>query len=450
MDGSSTSGRLIARRRILATTLVVFEDAGWWRLYPLTLLRPAFEVRVGVTTLGRRLMAQLAARRVTRPALVCRDYLRGVVSRSFPGTPVNEVPAGDDLLFLNGAALFFKGELERLLRQLGEAPALASGGRLVAARLNAAEGRRLLVTLARSLEAPPPGGPLLPRGLKTVPAREAVRFVDRPWDLVGFNEATLIDDFTITRKGREPSLPAVAVGAHLVKKPRILSRPGSRVMTGAVLDASGGPIILGEGVRVLPNAVILGPAYIGPGSVIKAGAKIYGPTSIGAVCKVGGEVEGSILHACCNKQHEGFLGHSYLGEWTNIGAGTDTSDLKNNYGTVRLWTEEGVVDSGQRFAGLFMGDHSKCGIGTMFNTGTLVGVSANVFGAGYPPKHIPSFTWGGATGLSEYALDKALATAAVVMGRRNRPFEAVDEALLTHVFGLTERHRRMPAGSEAS
>lgn len=382
----------------------------------------------------------MAARRVTKTALVCREYLKPTLFRSFSGIPVNEVPGDGDLLFMNGAVLLFKGELERLLKQLAEPGLLEQGGRIVGGRLNPADGRRFLARLAETLEGDGTAAPL--KGFKVVTATEPVRFIDRPWDLVNANEATLIDDFTITKRGREPSLPAVTPGAHLVRKTRILSRPGARVMAGAVLDASSGPIILGEGARIMPNAVILGPVYIGPNTLIKAGSKIYGGTSIGASCKVGGEVEESILHAFANKQHEGFLGHSYLGEWTNIGAGTDTSDLKNNYGSVRVWTEDaGLFDTGQRFIGLLMGDHSKCGIGTTFNTGTVVGVSANVFGAGYPPKHIPSFTWGGAAGLTEYGLDKALATAAVVMSRRNRSLETVDEALLRIVQKMTAAHR---------
>jgi UDP-N-acetylglucosamine diphosphorylase/glucosamine-1-phosphate N-acetyltransferase len=386
----------------------------------------------------------MAARKVGRPAFVCRSYVAPLVERAWPGHLVNRVSATDDLLFLNGAALFFKGELERFLRQLGDHPVLESGGRLVAARVRGDEARKLLSALSAALE----GGasPVWPRGLKPRPVTEAVRFMSRPWDLVGANEATLIDDFALTRPGKEAQLPTVSAGAHLVKKTRILSRSGARLMTGAVLDASTGPIILGEGVRILHNAVVLGPAYIGPNSVIKVGAKIYGGTSIGPVCKVGGEVEGSILHGYANKQHEGFLGHSYLGEWTNIGAGSDTSDLKNNYGTVRVTTPEGDIDTGQRFVGLCLGDHSKCGIGTMFNTGTIVGVMSNVYGAGYTPKHIPSFSWGGPLGLEEYDLEKALQVAAVVTARRNRVFEPIDEALYRRVFAMTAAHRAGAGG----
>ena len=345
---------------------MLFEDAGWWRHYPLALTRPVFELRVGVTSLGRRLLAQMAARKYTRASLLCREYLAAVTRRAFPTLAVNEMPLDGDLLFLNGATLFFKGELERLLKQLETTPVLHSGGRLVAARLPAAEGKRLLKWLSLGLETVG-GVPGCPRELRGQPTKEPVRFMDRPWDLIHQNEPTLMDDFSITSsgfsragagaraggamRGAAPTLPALSPGAHLVKKNRILARPGARVMTGAVLDASSGPIILGENARIMPNAVVMGPAYIGPNSVIKIGAKIYGGTSIGPVCKVGGEVEGSILQGYSNKQHEGFLGHSYLGEWTNLGAGTDTSDLKNNYGTVRVGRRRGSSTRGSASSG---------------------------------------------------------------------------------------------------
>ncbi|MFQ5631881.1 MAG: glucose-1-phosphate thymidylyltransferase, partial [bacterium] len=167
---------------------------------------------------------------------------------------------------------------------------------------------------------------------------------------------------------------------------------------------------------------------------IKIGAKIYGGTTIGAVCKVGGEVEGSILHGYANKQHEGFLGHAYLGEWTNLGADTNNSDLKNNYKSVRVNVNGEIVDSGSTFVGLFMGDHSKSGINTMFNTGTVVGVSCNVFGSGYPKKYIPSFTWGGVDADEKYDLEKALETARAVMSRRNKQMTPAQEALLRRIY----------------
>jgi UDP-N-acetylglucosamine diphosphorylase/glucosamine-1-phosphate N-acetyltransferase len=213
------------------------------------------------------------------------------------------------------------------------------------------------------------------------------------------------------------------------------------VKPGVVLDAEGGPIYIGKKAKVFPNAVIEGPAFIGDGSMIKIGAKIYENTSIGEVCKVGGEVEGSIIHSYSNKQHDGFLGHAYLGMWVNLGADTNNSDLKNNYGSVRVMINGEEVNSGSMFVGLTMGDHSKAGINTMFNTGTVVGVSSNVFGAGFPPKYIPSFAWGGAEGIETYDIARALEVAQRVMGRRKMQLSGAEEKVLREVFALTARER---------
>jgi UDP-N-acetylglucosamine diphosphorylase/glucosamine-1-phosphate N-acetyltransferase len=216
---------------------------------------------------------------------------------------------------------------------------------------------------------------------------------------------------------------------------------GAKIKPGVVLDAEDGPIFIDEGATIMANASLQGPLYVGRNSTIKMGAKIYEGTSIGPVCKVGGEVEESIFHAYSNKQHDGFLGHSYLGEWVNLGADTNNSDLKNNYGTVRVRIDGKTIDSGLLFVGLFMGDHAKSGINTMFNTGTVVGVMSNVFGADYPDKFIPSFTWGGAASGETYACDKALEVARRVMARRNRELTKAQESVLRHVFELTAPER---------
>ncbi|OPX32048.1 hypothetical protein B1H10_08075 [candidate division KSB1 bacterium 4484_188] len=197
---------------------------------------------------------------------------------------------------------------------------------------------------------------------------------------------------------------------------------GARVMPGVVLNAESGPIYIDQGAVVMPNAVLEGPLYLGKKSRIKIGAKIYQDTTIGPVCKVGGEVEGSIIHSYSNKQHDGFLGHSYLAEWVNIGADTNNSDLKNTYGEITVFLNGSPVKTGKRFVGLIMGDHSKTGINTMLNTGTIVGVNCNVYGAGFPPKFIPSFSMGGSSGFREYNFEKALEVAEIVMSRRQVKF----------------------------
>ena len=208
-----------------------------------------------------------------------------------------------------------------------------------------------------------------------------------------------------------------------------------------VLDATNGPILIDRDAVVMPHTAIEGPTYIGPGSKIKMGTKIYEGTSIGPVCKIGGEVDNSIVLGYSNKQHDGFLGHAYIGEWINLGAGTSNSDLKNNYSSVKVYLHGEEIDTGHIFIGLMMGDHSKTAINTTLNTGTVVGVSANLFGEGFPPKYVPSFAWGGAKGLTEYKLDKAIATARKVMARRDKELTTSYERMLRHIFDLTRTER---------
>ena len=207
-------------------------------------------------------------------------------------------------------------------------------------------------------------------------------------------------------------------------------------MAHSVLDATEGPVYISKGVKIYPHTYVRGPVYIGEDSII-LGGKIRGGTSIGPKCKVHGEIAETIIHGYSNKAHDGFIGHSYICEWVNVGAGTITSDLKNTYGHVKVWIEGEMVDSGQMFIGSFIGDHSKIGIGTRLNTGTVIGVASNVFGNGFPPKYVPSFSWGGSESLSENKLDKVIQTAKIVMSRRDIEMAETDEMLLRKIFEMT-------------
>jgi len=214
-------------------------------------------------------------------------------------------------------------------------------------------------------------------------------------------------------------------------------------MPGVVIDAESGPVWIDDHAQIMPQAVLEGPLAVGANSIIKVGAKIYENTTIGPVCKVGGEVEESIFQSYSNKQHDGFLGHSYLGSWINLGADTNNSNLKNNYAEVQIWNypQERLISTGRQFCGLIMGDHSKCGINTMFNTGTVIGVSANIFGSNFPRNFIPSFSWGGASGFITYALDKASETADLVMNRKNEDYTDEDRKIMKHIFEITSKYR---------
>lgn len=410
--------------------VIVFEDAGWRRLYPLTLSRPTFDLRVGVTTLARRLVAQLAHRDLKRVDFLCRSQLRPLVEREYTGHSVNH-DADGDVLFLNGRILTLGESLEDLVLLLEKAAAVQHHGELVGARLTgdaaAAFARELLEAVEVGEPAP------FPPDHTVAPAPEGVRMARHLWDLVAWNAATLEDDYDWIHRAHSQTSPEQSPGAQILHRDHILSREGVKVEAGAILDAAGGPIFLGEGVHVQHNAVVLGPAYIGPRSVIRVGAKIEGPVSIGPMCKVGGEVEATLVQGYTNKQHDGFLGHAYLGAWVNLGAGTNNSDLKNNYQTVKVWSPDGVVDTEQKFVGAFIGDHTKTAIGTVLNTGTVLGFSCNVFGSGFPPRHMPSFSWGGAGDVVPYELDKAIAVARAVMQRRDVVMEPADEVLFRSI-----------------
>ncbi len=211
----------------------------------------------------------------------------------------------------------------------------------------------------------------------------------------------------------------------------------------SILDADDGPIYIGNGVTLLPGTVVRGPAAILNDSVISIGSKIRANTTIGPFCKVGGEVNQVVFQGYSNKSHDGFLGSSVIGEWCNFGAGTNNSNLKNNYSGVKLWDYEAgkFSETGIQYCGLIMGDYSKCGISTMFNTGTVVGICANIYGNGYMPKFIPSFSWGGNEGFVDYQIDKAIETLKTVMDRRGKKFNKKDKLVLQHIFDFTAKYR---------
>ncbi|MEJ2006366.1 MAG: glucose-1-phosphate thymidylyltransferase, partial [Cyclobacteriaceae bacterium] len=218
--------------------------------------------------------------------------------------------------------------------------------------------------------------------------------------------------------------------------------PGARVQA-SIIDATNGPVYLGRNSFVSANSVIRGAFALGNESVVNMGAKLRGDTSVGPGCKVGGEISNSVFLANCNKSHDGYLGNSVIGEWCNLGADTNSSNLKNNYANVKVWSyvKKGFTDTGLQFCGLTMGDHSKCGINTMFNTGTVVGVSANIFGSGFPRTFIPSFSWGGASGMVTHQLKKAIETADLVMERRKEKLTDADLEIFDQIFERSAEFR---------
>ena len=265
--------------------------------------------------------------------------------------------------------------------------------------------------------------------------------IENTWDIFEKNHQAIQRDYDVLTQGRtSEAIPQTTIAFN---PKHIFIEKGAKVMC-ASLNAKDGPIYIGKESVLMEGATIQGPFALCEHSSVKMGAKIYGGTTIGPHCKVGGEVANSVMMGFSNKGHDGYMGNSVLGHWCNLGADTNTSNLKNNYAQVRLWDydTERFAKTGTQFCGLMMGDHSKCGINTMFNTGTVVGVSANIFGAGYPRNFIPSFTWGGSSGMETYNTTKAFEVAAVVMARRGLEFDTQEEAILNEVFEISKQWRR--------
>ena len=264
--------------------------------------------------------------------------------------------------------------------------------------------------------------------------------IKNTWDIFSLNDQAISDDFELITAGRKSE--PIPEGVQCINEKNIFIEEGATILF-SILNANEGPIYIGKDSLVMEGSLIRGPFSLGDKSVVKMGSKIYGATTVGPFCTVGGEVKNSVLMAYSNKGHEGYLGNSVIGEWCNLGADTNNSNLKNNYAEVRLWSyeKEGFAKTGLQFCGLIMGDHSKCAINTMFNTGTVVGVSANIYGNNFPRNFIPSFSWGGALGYTTYQVNKAEQTASLVLKRKGLELNEMDQRIFQHVFEETKKYR---------
>ena len=264
--------------------------------------------------------------------------------------------------------------------------------------------------------------------------------IKNTWDIFSLNDLAIQLDFDLLTKDRK-SQP-IPSDVHVINKEQIFIEEGASIIYSS-LNASNGPIYIGKDAKVLEGSLIRGPFAMCENAVVKMGSKIYGATTLGPYSKVAGEINNAVLFGYSNKGHEGYLGNAVLGEWCNIGADSNNSNLKNNYAEVKIWSYETdrFAKTGLQFCGLIMGDHSKCGINTMFNTGTVVGVSANIFGSGFPRNFIPSFSWGGASGFTTYQTRKVFEVAEVVMKRKDLIFDEKDKKILEHVFEDSSKYR---------
>ncbi len=400
-------------------TLCPFEDAHVGHLAPLALTRAAYDLRVGAWTLAERAAHTFAPDRL---ALHTRAALAGVAAQEHPEAG----PVEGGTLFVNGRWLVRPGEVTAAVdaaRQRAEARAFVQGDTL----------------LALWHPSPPPEwmaaeafGVEQAEGVPTETV-EGETLMAHLWDLVADLGPRITGDLE-SMSGLGEHAGTVEDGAVLAEPGQIHVAPGAVVRAGAVVSAASGPVWIAEGAEVGENAVVKGPVWLGPGAAVKPAGRVD-ESAIGERSKVGGEVHGSVVHSFSSKGHDGYLGNSYLGRWCNLGADTNTSNLKNDYGEVTVWdaVAQDFLPSGRQFAGLFMGDHSKCSINTMFNTGTVVGVFCNLFGSGFPPRHVPSFAWGGADGLAPYRTDKAFRVAQAVMARRDRALSDAERQRLAEI-----------------
>jgi len=394
--------------------LILFDDEVRDHLLPLTYTRPVCELRVGILTIREKWERWMGG----EIAFVTQDYL----AEKYP------IDYGAENIVINGSVLPSE-QLCTLLKQMEFNEAFLRGDELIAAKLDEAQFERL-VNDEEIKEL---------RGFDL----EDTQYLklDRLWDIFQLNDQALELDFQLLTQGRT-SQPLSSTNTVIGPSEKVFLEEGAEVEC-AMLNTARGPIYLGANAQIMEGSTVRGGLAMGPHSVLKMGAKIYGATTLGPHCKLGGEVNNSVLQGYSNKGHDGYLGNSVIGEWCNLGADTNASNLRNNYGEIKAWSyvDEDFRKTGRQFAGLFMGDHSKSGINTMFNTGTVVGVSANVFGSGFPPKFIPSFSWGGAGKLETFLAEKAFEAAEYMMSRRKVAFDLQERLIMLRIFEESARYR---------
>lgn len=387
---------------------ILFDGPYRNNLLPFTFTRPVADIRIGILTIREKWEAHLGYTTTT----ITEDYL----SDKFPMVEMEEN-------ILINASFLPNVELVEMVKNLEVNQAIFKGEEVIAFYTKEAQDD---IDFSK---------------LEALEFEDDILKIEHTWDIFSKNGEALQDDFDLLTKGRR-SQPIPATNNVLNPENIFIEEGASLNFT--TLNASTGPIYIGKNAEIMEGSIIRGPFALCEGSTVKLAAKIYGPTTVGPYSKVGGEVSNSVIFGYSNKGHDGFLGNSVLGEWCNLGADTNNSNLKNNYAEVRLWDYNtgGFARTGLQFCGLMMGDHSKCGINTMFNTGTVVGVSANIFGSGFPRNFVPSFSWGGSAGFTEYLTSKAFEVAKVVMSRRSMEFSEQDAAILSYVFEETKKYRR--------
>ncbi|MBU1012428.1 MAG: GlmU family protein [Bacteroidetes bacterium] len=391
---------------------ILYDTSKRINLLPLTFLRPTADIRIGILTIREKWEKYLDA----KTSSLTEDYL----SKKFP------LVIGHENILINGSVCPSKKLLEKI-STLKLKEAIVYNGEVIAFMSETVKEH----TLFKDLD-----------DYQRVDFTDPLIVLENSWDIFVRNGEALIQDFHLLKLGKHTN--EIRNCTYIGSGENIYIHP-SATINYAILNATNGPIYIDEGAEIMEGAMIRGPFYLGKHSQVKMGAKIYGPTTIGPYCKVGGELNNVVMFAYSNKGHEGFLGNAVIGEWCNIGADTNNSNLKNTYDDVRLWSygKRTFVDTKLQFCGLIMGDHSKTGINTMFNTGTVVGIASNVFGSGYQRNFIASFSWGSPSKMIDHKLDRAILTAEQVYSRREMTFTEIDRGLFSHIFELKQKDHQI-------
>ena len=423
--------------------ICIFEDAQVINLTPVNDLRHSSELICGVFSLSEK-TANIFPSKKHRFTLHVRKQLEQYCAEKFPDRKINSLHSGNTL-FLNSRIIYNKNFIEGLLLNINDFQNTVFLDKKTITAFYCTADK---INQVRKIIESRSGNNLVSLHeikklrLKEIQIsdldpdiEEELIFINYPSDLILYHEDEIAGDLSLLFKKRKPTNPA-KYRAQLINKKGIHISPNCNINPNTVLDASNGNIYISGGVTIEPFSYIAGPVYIGTNSTVKAGSKLYGPLRIGEHCKVSGEITSSIIHSYFNKQHHGFLGHSYLCEWVNLGAGTTTSNLKNNYSKITLKLKGKTINTGSIFLGSIIGDHTKTGINTMLNTGTTIGISSNIFGGGYHSKNIPPFSWADAqSGTNvKYDFDKAVNTAKISMKRRNVVMSKAYENMMLYYY----------------
>ncbi len=387
---------------------ILFDGTVRNALLPFTFTRPVAEIRIGILTIREKWEKYLGYTTTT----LTEEYL----SEKYPMVEM------EDNVMIN-ASFLPNDILSEMVKNLEKNQAIFKGDEVVAFYTSDTQDEV-------DFDA-----------YEIIDFNDECLTVEHTWDIFAKNDAALREDFELITEGRTSQ--TIPKSVNVISPENISIEEGAKLEF-VTLNASTGPIYIGKNAEIMEGSVIRGPFALCESGRVKLASKVYGATTVGPYSVIGGEVNNSVLFSYSNKGHDGFLGNAVLGEWCNIGADSNNSNLKNNYEPVKLWSyeTENFAKTGLQFCGLMMGDHSKCGINTMFNTGTVVGVSTNVFGAGFPRNFVPSFSWGGASGFSTYLTSKAIQTAKIVMARRNVEFTEEDAKILEYVFEETKKYRK--------